>query len=489
MSDLRQRTVSTGAWVTAGFAASQLLRLISNIILARLLFEEAFALMAIVNAVIQGLTMFSDLGLSPSVIQSKRGAERDFLNTAWTLSVIRSCLLGAIACIAAWPIATFYTSNDPAARELLFLIPIVAVGTALSGFASSKLWTANRELNMARPAMIDLAAQILSLGVMMFIAYQTRSVYALAIGSVVSSGMTVALSHLALPGEGNRFRLERSAVHDLIRFGKWIFLSTVISFFALQLDRLAFARLFALEEVGVYAIAAGLAMILPELMGRLQGMVAFPAFARLSRTNGEITHAFRRVKLPMLILGSYLAAMIIGCAQSFVALAYDSRYADAGLYIQILTVGAAFATTVWAYFAVFLATGNVRSVAMFNLTKVIVFAALIWPATVLFGFVGAICAVVVADMAKFLAAIPQSRRLGLTGHSVDILLIGLATAVGFLTFFLTSNLAPELHPLALLALQGGIISVVYMPVGAKGLALFKAAQQTEIGTPARGSDT
>ena len=44
-----------------------------DLVLTRLLFPEAFGLMAIVNTMLAGLAMFSDLGLSISVVQSRRG--------------------------------------------------------------------------------------------------------------------------------------------------------------------------------------------------------------------------------------------------------------------------------------------------------------------------------------------------------------------------------------------------------------------------------
>ena len=83
------RARSGTIWILAGFGLGQLLRLGANVALAAILFEEVFALMAIVTAVMMGLAMFSDIGLQQNVIQSPRGDEPDFLNTAWTMQVGR----------------------------------------------------------------------------------------------------------------------------------------------------------------------------------------------------------------------------------------------------------------------------------------------------------------------------------------------------------------------------------------------------------------
>src|SRR5690554_1654660 len=94
-----------------GYGTAQLLRLASNVILAKLLFPEAFGLMVLVAIFMQGIAMFSDIGILPSIIQNKRGDDPAFLNTAWTIQVIRGVLIWIVACIGAYPYALIY--NEP----------------------------------------------------------------------------------------------------------------------------------------------------------------------------------------------------------------------------------------------------------------------------------------------------------------------------------------------------------------------------------------
>jgi len=59
-------------WTVGGFGLGQVLRLVANIILAAVLFQDAFALMGLVGAVVQGLVMFSDIGIAQSIVQNPR---------------------------------------------------------------------------------------------------------------------------------------------------------------------------------------------------------------------------------------------------------------------------------------------------------------------------------------------------------------------------------------------------------------------------------
>ena len=99
--------LSASAWTVASSVASQGIRFFANLILSRLLFPEAFGMMALVSAVMSGLEMFSDLGIGPSVIRNPAPARR-FLDTVWTLQVVRGWGLWVIAVMMAYPMAQWY---------------------------------------------------------------------------------------------------------------------------------------------------------------------------------------------------------------------------------------------------------------------------------------------------------------------------------------------------------------------------------------------
>jgi O-antigen/teichoic acid export membrane protein len=449
--------------VLFGFALSQLGRLLGNVALAALLFQEAFALMAIVSAIIQGLAMFSDIGLGPNIVQNKRGDERDFLDTAWTLQVLRGIVLAGLATAFAWPLAAFYAQNDPEAWKLLWLMPLVAISMLVDSFQSTKLKTAARHVNLGRVTLIDLGSQLLGLVVTLLGAWWTRSVLAIAVGGIVGASVHCLLSHLLLPGPGNRFRWDRSAVWDIVHFGKWVFLSTVISFFALQIDKLVFARLFPLDQVGVYAIAASLAIMTPMLMGRLQTVIAFPLYARMLDRKEPLAQVVASSKPPMLLAGAYLVTAAIVCAQSFVDLAYDDRYASAGPFIMILSVGAWFAIIDGIYGAAFLASGRAHWVAAVNGTKVVSFCVLLVPAIAWGGLIGAVWAAALSDLIKLALATMLARRIQLLNLWPELRYTAVVALAVAAILALTTQVPAlaQLHPAWRLLLQSLLVTAVF----------------------------
>jgi O-antigen/teichoic acid export membrane protein len=100
-ASLKRVALRGSAMELAGYAASQGLRLLGNLVLSRLLFPEAFGLSALVSVFLVGLQLLSDVGLEPCVVQNPRGDERRFLDTVWTIQVVRGALLALLSVVLA----------------------------------------------------------------------------------------------------------------------------------------------------------------------------------------------------------------------------------------------------------------------------------------------------------------------------------------------------------------------------------------------------
>ncbi|MFW6033005.1 MAG: oligosaccharide flippase family protein, partial [Phycisphaeraceae bacterium] len=226
-----------------------MIRLGGNVVLTRLLVPEAFGLMSLVRGVTDGLKMLSDLGIQPAIVQSER-ADASFLNTAWTMQIIRGVGLFLLGCVLAWPVSKFY--GEPV---LLALVPAAAVMLLIDGFVATSLYMVQRQLRLAWLTVLETAAQTVNIGVAIALAAVFHTVWALVVGGLVGMGMRLALSHLWLPGIRNRFHWEPEAARKLYHFGKWIFGSTMLTFAAMYADRIILGKLLGMSLLGVYSIA------------------------------------------------------------------------------------------------------------------------------------------------------------------------------------------------------------------------------------------
>jgi O-antigen/teichoic acid export membrane protein len=335
MTSLKKLAIRGTVWTIASYGASQILRFGSNLILTRLLFPKLFGLMALVNVFILGLHLFSDIGVGPSIIQNKRGDDPAFLNTAWTLQVIRGFCLWFFCVLIAWPIAKFY--SEP---QLLWLIPVVGLSTIISGFSSTTLFTLNRHMAFSQLAIFELGTQLIALIVMIVWAWFSRTIWALVIGGLVSDSVRMVWSHRLIPGYSNRFAWDQKATNDLFSFGRWIFMSTAVTFVGTQADRLILGKLISFELLGVYGIAFALSSIPSQVIGALSSKVILPAVSKLAHLPRETLRAKILQNRRLLLVASALILTVLVCfGDLLIFTLYDKRYTQAAWMLPLLALG------------------------------------------------------------------------------------------------------------------------------------------------------
>lgn len=331
-----QRAKRGAYLVVFGMVFSQFMRLASNLLLTRLLMPEAFGLMAMVNIFVSGINMFSDLGIRPSIVQNKLGDDPRFLNTAWTMQVMRGFGIWLVACLIAYPVALVYDMP-----ELAWLLPVAAFGSVLLGFQSTKLYTAGRHLFVGRETLLDLICGIIGLLSMAVLAYIRRDVWSLVIGGLIGTALKTVLSHYFFPGPNNRFAWDRECLGELIRFGKWIFLSTIALFLANNADRLILGKLIVPALLGVYNIAFMISSLPQMMLKRLGSKIIFPVLSRkLDDTDREklwnkMLKQQRRVAFFMAI--PVLALAVAG--DWIIRLGWTEPYHQAGWMLSLMSIG------------------------------------------------------------------------------------------------------------------------------------------------------
>lgn len=393
----RKHVIWSSVWVFGGQIAGQVLRLVSNLIMTRLLVPEMFGVMAVANTVIIGLALCSYIGLHHNIIQSSRGDDPDFLNTAWTMQVIRGFILWGIALLIA---AGLYYSNQMGllAEGSVYAQPILPVIIAalaftplLSGFESTKLAQASRHMQVGRLAIIELSCQLIGLVSMVIFAIIEKSIWALVLGSMLTAFSKVILGYIALEGPRNYFKWETKAASDLFHFGKWILLTTIMGFFVKNGDKLILGALITPQVLGVYSIAAFMTTALQDVLYRWGGAVPLPVLSRVYREGDTkaLADAYYRFSFPFNIATLFLAGFLYYAGYVVIDILYDSRYIEAGRMIQFLSIALIGARVVLAE-QLFVAIGKPKLSVPMNVIQLIVLFAGVPPAYEYYGIYGAI---------------------------------------------------------------------------------------------------
>jgi O-antigen/teichoic acid export membrane protein len=391
-----------------GYAAAQFLRLASNLLLTRLLFPEAFGFMALVAVIIQGLAMFSDVGVSPAIMQSKRGDDQHFLDTAWTIQVIRGGLLWLFACAIALPVAQIY--EEPL---IAWILPCSGISLLIAGFYPTRIDTANRHLLLGRLTGLDLMAQATGITIAIFLAWYLQSVWALVISGISTAAILLLLYNLFLPGQSNRFTWEREAAQELINFGKWIFLSTICGFLYMQGDKLLLGKYLPLDQFGIYNIGFFLASF-PLLMGGvLTRKVLIPLYRE--RPPAESIGNYRKLQKMRFLLTAAIIALTGGVSAAGVVLIevlYDPRYAMAGAVVVLIAAMQIPHIIVLTYEQASLAAGDSKRFFVLSAARAVLTLGFLFAGLAYAGLFGALIGQGVAGLAAYPFVVWMARHVG-----------------------------------------------------------------------------
>lgn len=341
---LRRRVQTGGAIIMSGFGAGQILRLLSNLILTRLLAPEAFGLMAIAVSINIWSVMLTDIGIATSVIRSPNSEKPEFLHTAWTMQILRNLLIWVIICAAA--VAVYYLLSTPLIPpESIFanpLLPWVMAGIGLQlpvgGLTSINYSMAERRLAMKRVVALEVSAQVFAMAFTIGFALIGFGVWSLVIGSVVGAAYRAAISHVIFPGPQMALRFVREHFDEIFGFGKWLIIASFFGFVLNRGDQLLFGWMMESDQFNLYAVASIWIVAAMTVIQTVISRIFLPMFSEIIR---ERPAALKDIyqKLRLLADGAvvFMALGAFFLAEPVFALIYPEKFDGVGYYVKLLS--------------------------------------------------------------------------------------------------------------------------------------------------------
>lgn len=402
-------------WVTFAFVIQQALRLGSNIILAWLLAPELLGTMLLINTLRIGVELLTDVGLGQSIVNNPRGDEPTFYNTAWTIQIVRGFVLFLLALALTVPVAEIY--DNP---EMKYLLPVVAPIFIITGVMSTSRFLLQKRMEVRKLASFDLIVAIVGAAIQIALALFSPTIWGLIAGMLASSAFTTITSFFLIDWRNHKLQWDMDAAKSILHFGKWIFVSTVIYFLAMNFDRLYFADAIPIALLGVYGIARTFSETVMLLFQRIGNMLIFPKISASLLRGAGLRKSIGPMRMALLLVLATGLAMGVAVADTFIFLVYDERYQAAGFFLTVLLVGTWFATLATISDAMMMGVGKPSSVALSNGVKLAIIVAMLPFMLVNFGINAALGVFVLVEMVRYMVLMWQKRSQGIGFARQDI---------------------------------------------------------------------
>lgn len=273
---LKERVFRGGVWLFIGNGCSRIAGLVRLAILARLLTPADFGLIGIAMLLIRWFEQFSQIGFRQALVRTP-GNIQPYLNTLWTVQVLRGILLATGLFFAA-PVAAWFFDHAGAQSVTRALAPLVL----LRSLVNPAVVYLKRELDFRRFVWWNLCQVFSGFLVAIPLALIYRNVWALVLSLLVGQAVHTFVSYQIHPFRP-RFAFDHLRAREMANFGKWIFGKNLLNALRGNLDGLMVGKLLGASALGLYQVAMRVAIFPSQVMIEILPHVMFPAFAQLQQ--------------------------------------------------------------------------------------------------------------------------------------------------------------------------------------------------------------
>jgi len=290
------QAIKSGIWVGLINVSDRGFQLLKLVVLANLLSPNDFGLMGIALLALGVLNQFSRLGIDTALIQKSEENVDKFLNTAWTMKIVRGLTLATIGYLVAPYIAQFF--GEPRTTDL---IRVIAISPILLGLRNPGVMYLQKNLEFHRQFVYKLSGTLVDVTVAIGFAVATGSVWALVFGKISGDIIRGSVSYL-IHSYRPRLAFKKSLGQELLGYGKWLMGSGVILFLIKQGDDAFVGWFLGASALGFYQLAYRLSNAPATEVSNVLQRVLLPTYSKIQDDTRKLREGyFKMVKLTTLV--------------------------------------------------------------------------------------------------------------------------------------------------------------------------------------------
>jgi O-antigen/teichoic acid export membrane protein len=433
-SQTGRTVISAGAWSAFGYGATTVLRFISRVVLAKFLSDASpMGDVAIIVVILAGLEMISDLGIGFGIVQHRKGQDRTFLGTAFSVQALRGVGIWLIASALAQPIAWLYRDQD-----LMGLMLFGALSTLFKAFSNPGIWLFTRGMDLRRPTFLTIGTEVLGFIVTIVWVIVSPSAWAIVGGTVAAAAAYAAGSYVI--ANRIRFAWDPEMARDIIQFGGWMLISSGTSFLSSRGETLMLRGAISEVEFGCFAFAIMLVTTPVVGITQLAVQVYFPMLsASMREDRGRAERQFKLAKwaftataLCFVYGGIFVGPLIVDLMN------LPATFDGLTWMVPLLAVRASLDILVAPTGGLLFAAGASRYSAWANVIRLIVLVGGLFAIVPEWGLRGAMWILIGAPAISYLALLPGVHRQMPGALKVDLTNLGvfwLGTAAALIIHF------------------------------------------------------
>ena len=331
--ELKNLAIRGGTITVIVQGVKYLLRIISTIILARILTPSDFGLVAMVGVLINLVTMFKDIGLSMATIQKSEINHNQISNLFWInvlIGFLIALFVSAISPIISW----FYGEQRLIGITISLGSTFIFFGLTAQHHALLK-----RQMRFFLIGIVEISAMLLSALISILLALQGEGYWSIVFREIFLSAF-IAIGVWIVCKWRPGFPKKDVSVKEMLMFGGNITISNLIRYFGNNSDKLLLGKFYGSNPLGLYKKAFDLLMLPIAQIGTPLLTVSTPTLSRLQDKPLQFKLFYLKLVSIIAFITMPLTAFLAVCAQETILFLLGPKWIDAAPIFKMLSIAA-----------------------------------------------------------------------------------------------------------------------------------------------------
>lgn len=345
---LKFKVAKGAAWVLAEKLSTQVIGLVVEIVLARLLTPNDYGIVALTLIFFTLANIIVDGGFGSALIQKKDADELDF-NSVFYLNIALSLVAYSVLYFVAPVMAGFYSTP-----ELVMIIRVSAICVIFNAVSAVQNAELTKKMLFDRSFRVSFLAMIASGVCGVSMALLGFGVWSLVISSL-AAGFVGMLSRWFIIAWRPKLMFSWQRLKPLYSYGWKMAVSSILDSFFNQLSGLLIGKMYTKSDLAFVTKGKMLPSVVMNEVDSTLGRVSLPALVQRQDDTAALRCAMRR----MIRCSTFLVfPMMVGvafCARSIVLLLYGTSWLKAVPFMQL----ACFSFALWPFHTI-----NLRAIVV-----------------------------------------------------------------------------------------------------------------------------
>ncbi|WP_028983245.1 lipopolysaccharide biosynthesis protein [Sporolactobacillus terrae] len=357
--------IKNSIWSFLGTIGGQVITLLGNIILARMLYPDLFGLLGMAVLFSGLILVIQEAGFSSYIIY-KKGLNQEYISTSFWLNINLSLIMSILFYSCSEIIVKFFERP-----ELKNIILLLCIGMLFSSLCTTSRAVLTKEKKFRILAIIDVTAQIVSTIAAIILAVLNYDYLAISARFLILPAIQCCLL-LSINFKRVFGSFSWEIAKKIFPYSTKILGTNIFIYFNNNLDYFIIGKLLGSRELGLYTIAYQWSVMARFYISGSVNKVLFPEISSHNANLNDVKKTFLNVTDSVSFITFPICFGLSAIGNDFIYLCYGSQWLDSVKVLQLLVIAGAITSIGTLSGSLFQGLGKPQVELKFNILSFII---------------------------------------------------------------------------------------------------------------------